>query len=341
MKLLLGLPTGPVRWWLWTLAAALLCGACERRDLTYLSDPTRCYLRLEVDWSAFGDEPHGLTVYCYPTDGGEPIRTITEEVHEVLIPLSEGAYDLLLFNLTPEEFSTIDFKGLDHFETAEAVAREKSADLESVRTRDVDRRAHQPEPLGVARRRNVQVTHTTDTLRLAPADVLYTGHVILYLEGLSYVSSVSSTLSQVSAGYYLGLDRCNDETVTHELMDWSRLEGQNRAGRDALTTDFPCFGLPATRAATDFYIDFALIDEQTVNSFYVDVSDRITYGADAHEFTITIDAATGDEEHPLIVIDAVAPPTVTPSTPSDSTDTGGFAVSVDDWGDTELIDIEI
>jgi hypothetical protein len=323
------------------LITAVLTAGCDRRDLTYLSDPTRCEMHLLVDWSRFGDVPHGMTLLCYPVDGGSPVQFITADVTDYRLALSEGEYDLLLFNLTPEEYSTINFRGLETFESAEAVAREKSSAAEMVATRNVDRLTHQPEPLGVARLRGVQVTHRTDTLRMTPEDVLYTGHVVVYVHGIHNVSSVSSTLGQLCAGYMLGTGRSSAETVTHELTDWRRAyveEGNSHYG--VFMTDFPSFGLPEswyteTRAATDFYIDFGLVDNKTVNSFYMDVSERITISDSMREFTILLT----DEvpEDPLIVIDDVE--VETPTEPSGAT--GGFGVDVDDWGDSEVIDVSL
>jgi hypothetical protein len=105
-------------------------------------------------------------------------------------------------------------------------------------------------------------------------------------------------------------------------------------------TDFPSFGLPEswyteTRAVTDFYIDFGLVDNKTVNSFYMDVSERITISDSTREFTILLTDEVPEE--PLIVIDDVE--VETPTEPSGAT--GGFGVEVDDWGDSEVIDVSL
>lgn len=355
------------------LGALLIGTGCDRRDLSYESDPTLRFMHLSVDWSRFGEAPENMTLYCYPKEGGAPIEFNTRSVNGFDLVLPEGEYKFLLINSTPDDFTTIDFRGMDSFETAEATAREK---ISTYITRADEKITYAPEALGVARSLDVEVADAGDTLSLVPENVLYVGHVEVHVTGINNVKEVYSKLSQLSGGYYLGLDERSTEKVSQELEDWtiSYDEGSTREG--VIYTTFTCFGLPpddlgggsaggsgtGSGSGTDgngsgsgngstlpadttgvtnngivnsFYIEFHLVDNKTISSYNLDVTNLIELSETTLEFDIDIDEDTSDdgERKPPIEIEDVTPA---------STDSVGVGdVTIKDWGNEDEIDVQM
>lgn len=93
-------------------AAAL--ASCDRRPLETVAERAM-KVRINVDWlSLYGEKPDGMSVFCYPADGGEPASTITNNVDYADVAIDEaGTYYVVVFNQSSGEFGSFDFNRID------------------------------------------------------------------------------------------------------------------------------------------------------------------------------------------------------------------------------------
>ncbi len=87
-----------------TLIAALIIllngAACQRQTL---EDPdlSLAYIPISIDWSESLLESGytaNVSIYFYPTDGGEPYVTISDDIYFALAKVPVGEYSVLIFN---------------------------------------------------------------------------------------------------------------------------------------------------------------------------------------------------------------------------------------------------
>lgn len=111
------------------VAALLLLttASCERRELWVYQDNFK-QVELDIDWrNYFRDsqlypntpDPDGMTVWFFPKDGRPSYRYTTAEVRHFETYLSEGDYEGLVIDYSPEEYGNQEFLGMDYAETAE------------------------------------------------------------------------------------------------------------------------------------------------------------------------------------------------------------------------------
>lgn len=62
-----------------------------------------------------------MTVMVFPWSGGAPHTVLTNEITHADFSLEPGKYHVLVFNQSTTEFGTLDFQGMDSYETARAV----------------------------------------------------------------------------------------------------------------------------------------------------------------------------------------------------------------------------
>ena len=81
-------------------------------------------VRINVDWHLFDKEvPTGMTVMVFPWSGGAPHTVLTNEITHADFSLEPGKYRILVFNQSTTEFGSLDFLGMDSYETARAVVQ--------------------------------------------------------------------------------------------------------------------------------------------------------------------------------------------------------------------------
>ena len=82
----------------------------------------RRLVRINVDWRLFDKEvPTGMTVMVFPWSGGAPHTALTNDITHADFSLEPGKYHVLVFNQSTTEFGTLEFQGMDSYETARAV----------------------------------------------------------------------------------------------------------------------------------------------------------------------------------------------------------------------------
>ena len=82
----------------------------------------RRMVRINVDWRLFDKEvPTGMTVMVFPWSGGAPHTALTNDITHADFLLEPGKYHVLVFNQSTTEFGTLEFQGMDSYETARAL----------------------------------------------------------------------------------------------------------------------------------------------------------------------------------------------------------------------------
>lgn len=114
---------------LWGMLLALvgLMSSCEFRQVypeDYFNDEQdpRIWYDVDVDWSELDEEPAGMSLYFYPSDGSMPYVRLTNDVHHYECLLPEDDYSLLVFNRSADEFADLGFLNLNVFNLAEVYA---------------------------------------------------------------------------------------------------------------------------------------------------------------------------------------------------------------------------
>ena len=100
--------------------------SCDFRDILsseaydeVLEDENACIYILDIDWSELDEDPSGMTVMFYPSDGSLPYIRLTNEVHHYEVTLPADEYRVLVFNQSVNEFSYLEFSDLNDWENAQ------------------------------------------------------------------------------------------------------------------------------------------------------------------------------------------------------------------------------
>lgn len=336
-------------------AVCLLIG-CERRPLVYDYHPWG-EVRIDVDWSIFGETPTGMTLMFFPEDGSEVRVHTTHEIESTLVRLKAGRYHILVFNLSPSEFGSLGFRGMDKYETVEVFAREITSKGYTSSTGD-ERLARTPERLGADCLENFEVTEErveekersrtqdktagTTVIRLQPKCVVYNAMVSVRVRGLHNIRSVRGSMSGMAESYLLTRGKTGADPVTHLLEGWRVEQEENDYKNGRIVTVFSTFGLPGknTRAGdrldNRLSVSLLLVDNQTVKDFDFEVGDRIQEVEEELKLTIEVGTSMGGQEQnpedrPVEVEE------VKPGNGSG----GGFDTTVDNWGEDVKVEIPI
>lgn len=335
-----------------------IMAGCERRTLTYDYRPW-CNIRVNVDWSAFGATPTGMTLMCFPQDGSAPSVITTTQTESTIAALRPGTYDIVVFNQSPDEFGTIGFRGTDRYETLEIFAREMEPKWH-IGQSEQGKTAHEPERLGIDLLEGFEVTREmvetsakrkagsdvgqAASITLRPECVVSTATIRIRVNGIHNIRSVRGSMSGMAEGHLVAQGKKNGGKVTHLLEEWEILHDKSDYTAGEVTVAFSTFGLPDGHPATAgdadsadnrLQVSFLLVDNKTVKDFMFDVSDRIQAEED-DELTLVVEVGTsagGNRPEDL-------PVEIENVKPEDGSE-GGFDATVDGWGEREEIEIPI
>ena len=107
------------------LAGILLQGFCSCGEDSFLNrrelgdnrgEVTE--MMLYVDWNKYADgNPTGMTAFTYGEEAGKAYA-VSNNVDSMLLSRPMDKYRLLLFNLSPDEYGSMDFLDMDNFDSA-------------------------------------------------------------------------------------------------------------------------------------------------------------------------------------------------------------------------------
>ncbi len=301
--------------------------SCERRELTYdYSD--YCDVSVNVDWSALSESPSGMSLYFYPQDGSAMTLLKTNDVESGTVSLKKGTYDIIIFNLSTDEFGSLTFSGMDSFDTAEATVTETKSDWYSSRADD-EVVSRTPEELAAKTYVGFEVTdemvlestkNSTKSssrvdalysLDFAPQLVVTTSNIKVKVSGLNNLLSANGTMGGMSAGYNFSNQTTHTSNVTHLLEDWSFDYDEDSETDGYISTTFATFGLPGATVTTrsdfdwegSFWAELLLVDNATKITVNANLNENhITYidNDDSSTSTsIAIEMGTNSESDPI------------------------------------------
>lgn len=258
----------------------LLLSACEMRGTvdklpnTGPEIPEGDYtLVIDVDWSEMDEDPTGMTLLFYPSDGSLPYMRSTNSVYHYVITLPEDDYKIIIFNQSETEFSYLDFVGMSQFETAtvEAVIEtdersriDRLFDLPSQNIQSRNTRAKSstvrilPRDFGSAaasvspnQQQGVQLTRAkSSTVRILPRPSVGQMTINVRVAGLTRnpvnaaaVCAVNGALSGLSTGMMLGNNQLLSTSMIQEIDDWDINYCDSEDGVGSISTSFGTFGI--------------------------------------------------------------------------------------------------
>lgn len=165
---------------------------CPQKD-------NRRMVRINVDWHLFDKEvPTGMTVMVFPWSGGAPHTVLTNETTHADFSLEPGKYHVLVFNQSTTEFGTLDFQGMDSYETARAVVLHTTSRWYS--RGDNELIGVEPEWLASDKLDEFDVFGDSSEVTLTPRNVLSHIQVNVKVPNIGYLYSARGSLTGISEG---------------------------------------------------------------------------------------------------------------------------------------------
>lgn len=339
---------------------AMLTTACSMRQISpydVSDDDDLAHISIDVDWTDMGEDPTGMTVTFYPVNGSQPFTYVTNEVHHIEKSLPDQDYNIVVFNQSVEEFSTLKFRGLEHFETAEIYAIE-SDDTTSRLDRLYGRGTRgyntsikiKPKTMGSGVGSTDGSRGYNTSIKIRPKSNVGNFSASIHIRGLHNAAAVNGALTGLAGGSLYALGQLNQESVTQELDDWTM--SMDPDGNGYIHTDFGTFGLsnnlneePASNArAAEADADSSPMDDYR-NILYLNIRlQDNTYVSYRFDVTSRIrEYNSGDEAEVELVLnvgadvsgadDGLNDPLVLPET-GNIFDMGNDGVDVEKWGET-------
>ncbi len=332
--------------------------SCKRRPLTYGHYPFSDIV-VVPDWSESlvgEDKPLGTSAWFFPKDGSEPLVFKSNNVDGFSVPVPEGVYDILVFNRSENEFSTLGFKGMDKLSTAEVYSIEDETKGWYTRV-DGELVVKHPEKIASAVRRDFEVTPemiaTTALIRLGeakPSDTLTKIHVTpklltkiinvrIKIIGIHNLRSARATISGMAQGHWIELNENNTTDATYILENWNKVGVQ---GEGELYFNYQTFGLLGRGSSNNstgyeywtgfMNLEVLLVDNKTVVKFPLPLDHTMITENTAGDVDLTI----------TIGFDPAGPvdPPVLPDVEPDEGD-AGFDAEINGWTDHVEIPIPI
>jgi hypothetical protein len=341
----------------------------DRREM-YRIDNLNARVRIALDWQEhFGEIPSGMSLYTYNDKQGSQVE-VSNSVKSREILRKEGEYALLVYNLTPGEFGSLEFHDMNNIDSAHVTLtpiqqykNKKGWDEGVVYQRE-------PEELGVARD-NIEITQDMvastymqrynhfnagierDTavyeFKEAPKKVNIPLEVRVRVLGINNMKSVIGSIDQFADGWYLGQGHATSGEGIH-LLDNFRVEYDSPNSKDGwIISEISTFGLPwgkqkaAERDSTSNRLSlyFTLRNGESI-IFTYNVGELLHY-VEKEDSGMEV---TGEVtlELLLVISTDTSKHSISPSLPdvtggdSDS-NASGFTAEVDDWENGGSVDV--
>lgn len=293
----------------------------------------RKMVRVNVDWHLFDKEvPTGMTVMVFPWSGGAPHTVLTNEITHADFSLEPGKYRVLVFNQSTTEFGTLDFLGMDSYETARAVVQHTTSRWYS--RGDDELIGVEPEWLASDKLDEFDVSDDFSEVTLTPKNVLSQIQVSVKVPGIKNLRYVRGSLTGISEGFLLGQGKPLLSKVTYLLESWTKSVDENEATLGTLKTSLKCFGLPETdhpdAENNKLSLSALLIDNKTQVDHQFPVGDKFKKDENSSELGYIVS----------LHVEVKVPKPLPEVKPSEGS-SGGFDITIQDWGKPEDIDMEL
>lgn len=201
-----------------------------------MNDSEKMQITIKVDWSKSGldSSSEGATCLFYPIDGGAPVKVLMGDRNYEETSLPKGQYNVLVFNRTFGEFTSITFQGENKFETIKACLKQEY-------TRSLNLLAS-PDELAVATYANWTLSEGITTIQLTPKKITRQINIKLNGEGMENVYSAIGRLSGMPEAVKLA-DGSISESVNMQLFNFNKtLTRSEGAVEYMLEATFNAFG---------------------------------------------------------------------------------------------------
>lgn len=142
------------------------------------------------------------------------------------------------------------------------------------------------------------------------------------------------SLTGISEGFLLGQGKPLLSKVTYLLESWTKSVDENEATLGTLRASVKCFGLPETASPdaenNQLSLSALLIDNKTQVDHQFAVGDKFKKDENSSELGYTVS----------LHVDVKVPKPLPEVKPSEGS-SGGFDITIQDWGKPEDIDIEL
>lgn len=273
-----------------------------------------------------------MTVMVFPWSGGAPHTVLTNEITHADFSLEPGKYHVLVFNQSTTEFGTLDFLGMDSYETARAVVQHTTSRWYS--RGDDELIGVEPEWLASDKLDEFEVSGDFSEVTLTPRNVLSHIQVSVKVPSIGYLRSARGSLTGISEGFLLGQGKPLQSKVTYLLETWTKSVDENDATLGTLKASVKCFGLPETAHLdaenNKLSLSALLIDNKTQIDHQFVVGDKFQKDENSSELGYSVS----------LHVDVELPKPLPEVKPSEGS-SGGFDVTIKDWGKPEDIDMEL
>lgn len=241
--------------------AFLALTGCERRDLWVYEDGYKS-VRVAVDWRHYDrdqqlyphtPDPDGMTAWFFPRDGRKSFKHITSKVDTLETYLSQGQYDCLVFDYSPEEYGKQEFVDMDYASTAKVRSTPSSYQVDSIpelfgeacyatplakNEKGYALIANDPEKMAAdtvqmniisgkydryipyEERDSYQSSLTRQLFNVTPLLVPWNIRVRIYVKNIYYLNKVSATIAGMADGYYLLQGKTTSTPCLQREDDW-------------------------------------------------------------------------------------------------------------------------
>lgn len=221
---------------------------------------------------------------------------------------------------------------MDSYETARAVVQHTTSRWYS--RGDDELIGVEPEWLASDKLDEFEVSEDFSEVTLTPRNVLSQIHVSVKVPSIKNLRYVRGSLTGISEGFLLGQGKPLQSKVTYLLETWTKSVDENDATLGTLKALVKCFGLSETTHpdAEDNQLSLSalLIDNKTQIDHQFVVGDKFQKDENSSELGYSVS----------LHVDVELPKPLPEVKPSEGS-SGGFDVTIKDWGKPEDIDMEL
>lgn len=290
--------------------------ACEHKELCY-NHPHVASFEVVFDWTEAPDaDPATMAVYFFPEDGSNPIRHEFIDRRGGTVKMPRGVYDAVCVNSDKETHRIVNSERQETFEVTTSNTRSLVGLLENKsetapRARDAEEERNVLEPISLwsdhVERLVIHPENGQKKVVFKPKQrVKICSVVVKNVANLRHANAISASITGLSGGWLVGVDKLSEEKVTIPF-------GVNaNSEKTILNAEFSFFGHCPETAGKHKLMIYAQMSDGNTYYFEEDVTDQF------HD-------SSQDPTHIKIVIEKLPLPTPI-------TGTSGLRPNVTEWG---------
>ena len=315
---------------------------------------------IKVLWKAEvypdGVKPHGVSLYIF-RNGDFYMKHPTADVDSCAITLEPGKYRLFMISLTTDEYRHMDFFDMHDFDNACVSMMEATSTW--YQPSEGETLIYDPELMTVGISDEFEISEEmiqeylknnpgfygsdsyinifTVRVPVYPRNVVSQLWATIYSDNADVLKAVRASITGMARNFLLTQDRTGDEEGTQLLTGWSLTMENPETRVGHLDCKINTFGLPRGESPSPLReptlnLATLLVDNSTTETYTFYVGDKFKLEEPVPQgYRLLYRLIFGTVEEP-----AIHPPDVKPA---GGDDPSGFEALVDDWGETEDLDI--